>query len=46
MLHEVSLSEANDAASQPAMMAMAFLMQDEAPKITHALDQVGHAKDH
>ncbi|CAI1820263.1 Uncharacterised protein [Serratia fonticola] len=41
MLHEVSLSEANDAASQPAMMAMAFLMQDEAPKITHALDQVG-----
>ncbi|WP_337264871.1 MULTISPECIES: Ig-like domain-containing protein [unclassified Serratia (in: enterobacteria)] len=46
MLHEVSIAEANDALSPaseaaPAMAAMAALMQDEAPTITHALDQLG-----
>ncbi|MHA7844956.1 Ig-like domain-containing protein [Serratia sp. D1N4] len=46
ILHEVSVTEANAALPQsseaaPAMMTMASFMLDEAPKITHALDQLG-----
>ncbi|MFZ1873190.1 MAG: Ig-like domain-containing protein [Chania sp.] len=51
MLHEVSATEANDALPQGveaapamAMMTAAAVTQDEAPVITHALDQLGARK--